>query len=1120
MLYSMLLAFNQDQEGIEQDMRERAQFKVSDLARHAERLLHDRPEVMEEDINLSAADETLKSAVLIDTQGVILYSNIIPWRHQKAGAVLSSVELSLLEQAVLTRTPQIGYDAVNGHMFIAMSYAAPGVNLSSRSQGMGLIALEYDLRSALAEAYGIGMRESLPEFVVLCVGALFLMWVLHRLVTAPLRRIGAAGHEMAAGQFQSLDSKAMVNEVRQLADTFNFMSRQLATKVEQMASQARQTQAILDNAAYAIIATTAEGHITVFNRAAERMLGYSAEEMVGHPNLTLIHDATEVATRARQLRSEFGMEAATGFDVFVERSRRGLSNESEWIYVRKDGTRFPVLLSASALRDSNGHVAGFLGIAQDITEHKKAELALHQKQRLIDSVIENIPSMIFMKRVQDMSFVLLNKAGEKLLGVKREDLIGKSDHDLFPQAQADAFVAKDRETLECGFQDIPAEPVHTREHGERILHTRKIALRDSAGEAQYLLCISDDITESRRAELALLENSQHTQAILDNVVDGIITIDEHGIVASFNKSAEHIFGYKMAEVIGHNVSMLMPNPYREEHDGYLANYHGSGVARIIGTGREVEGQRKDGSVFPLDLAISEISRNAESMYIGITRDITERKRMERMKEEFVSTVSHELRTPLTSISGALGLLTGGAVGVVPEHVLSLINIAHDNSQRLTLLINDLLDMEKIAAGKMRFDMQAQQLMPLVEQALDANKMFGVQANVNIRIIERIEGVEVRVDDQRLMQVFSNFLSNAIKFSPKGGEVWVAARHLGGRVRISVGDHGLGIPPEFHQRIFQKFSQADSSDTRQKGGTGLGLAISKELIERMGGRIGFDSVPGQGATFYIELPILRRGDDTSDKLVEELDSDAPRILVVEDDPDIAHLIAMMLQRAGYNADIATDGEQALRQLEQSKYAAMTLDLILPDINGLDIIRRVRSQAALAHLPIVVVSAKMEEGRLAISGDFSAIDWLPKPVQEDSLLETVMRVLPQDQAQPPRVLHVEDDRDLQKVIRRMAGKRFEFDSANSLEEAVAMLAQRRYDVVMLDIGLPDGSGWALLPRLRALEPPPRVIILSSAELSVEEAAKVEGVLLKTRVSTHQLLSALDQRINAKIKTGENI
>lgn len=381
-------------------------------------------------------------------------------------------------------------------------------------------------------------------------------------------------------------------------------------------------------------------------------------------------------------------------------------------------------------------------------------------------------------------------------------------------------------------------------------------LREDDGLLRGFMGIETDISARKAYEASLAASAQHTQAVLDNVLDGIITIDAQGRVDSYNRSAERIFGYTAEEVVGHNVNMLMPEPYRSQHDDYLRNYRETGVARIIGIGREVEGRRKDGSLFPMDLAVTQVTREGRPFYIGMVRDITERKRLERLKNEFLSTVSHELRTPLTSIRGSLGLVADGALGKLPEEAERMLDIARRNSEHLTHLINDLLDMEKMAAGAMRFDMEEADITALAEEALAVNRVYGEARQVSLHLVSRLDGVRVWVDVRRFQQVMANLLSNAVKFSAEGGQVEIALSRRLGFARVLVRDHGIGVPAHFHDRIFGKFAQADASDSREQGGTGLGLAITRELVQRMGGRIGFESRAGQGATFHVDLPLLR------------------------------------------------------------------------------------------------------------------------------------------------------------------------------------------------------------------------------------------------------------------------
>ncbi|KRW70330.1 PAS domain-containing protein [Pseudomonas sp. TTU2014-096BSC] len=398
---------------------------------------------------------------------------------------------------------------------------------------------------------------------------------------------------------------------------------------------------------------------------------------------------------------------------------------------------------------------------------------------------------------------------------------------------------------------------------------------------------------------------------------------------------------------------------------------------------ELRFRHKDGRTVPV-LVRGYIQRDAQGQPLrisGTSMDLTEHKRIEQMKNDFVSTVSHELRTPLTSISGALGLINGGALGEVPPAMQQMLDIAHRNSQRLGHLINDLLDMEKIAAGKMSFDMHEHSLRQLLEEALASNQAFAAQLGVNCVLREAVD-VQVWVDASRLQQVLGNFLSNAIKYTPEGGEVSLHcsvpdATH----VRISVTDQGPGIAAEFRARVFEKFAQADASDSRQKGGTGLGLAITKEFIERMGGKVGFDTAEGQGTTFWCELPILETCASTPEP-------GRGHLLVVEDEPDTGRLLYLMLHDAGYSVERVQSLHAAREKLADHRYDAITLDLHLPDGSGAQLIEEIRRNPLTRHLPIVVISAashfdeKTRDPRVV---------WLHKPISTAQLLIALGKAL---------------------------------------------------------------------------------------------------------------------------------
>lgn len=356
-----------------------------------------------------------------------------------------------------------------------------------------------------------------------------------------------------------------------------------------------------------------------------------------------------------------------------------------------------------------------------------------------------------------------------------------------------------------------------------------------------LLLLNDNLQNMVKEQTSHLINSESKQrAILESMSDGVITLDNEFIIQSINPAVANIFGYSSKDMINKKLSLIISNIKNNTENTEVF--------------QEKEGHHKNGLHFPVETALNGMIINEELMYTCIVRDITERKRIEKMKDEFVSTVSHELRTPLTSIRGALSLVLSGVLKDAPDKANELLETASRNTERLMHLINDILDMQKIEAGKLEFSISDVNLMEAIEKSVADNLSYAKQYHVNIELGNKIENVIVKIDPLRLAQIMSNLLSNAAKFSTKNSSVFIHCNIEGQLAKISVVDTGVGIPEEYFDKIFHKFSQNDASATKEKGGTGLGLAISKEMIESMGGSIDFTSTLGKGSSFNIYIPI--------------------------------------------------------------------------------------------------------------------------------------------------------------------------------------------------------------------------------------------------------------------------
>ncbi len=603
--------------------------------------------------------------------------------------------------------------------------------------------------------------------------------------------------------------------------------------------------------------------------------------------------------------------------------------------------------------------------------------------------------------------------------------------------------------------------------------------------------------QKKNIESELRQSEAHKSAILNSASDSIITITSKGSIVSFNLQTEKIFGYTKDEMTEKNINALIPGITDRMHE--IVNKLPVEFLAI----------NKKGENFPAELTMSGMERHGKNIYVIIVRDVTERKKVEKLKNEFVSVVSHELRTPLTSIRGSLGLILGGVVGQFSDKAKNLLDIANNNCDRLLHLINDILDVEKIESGKINFQMMPVDIAKIVKESITANYMYGEKFGVKIALVESVSGIIVNVDFDRMMQVMANLISNAVKFSKRGDSVDVAIKVLNNKVRVSITDYGSGIPLDFQPIIFQKFSQADAINTRGKGGTGLGLNISKSIIEKLGGSIGFITEPDKLTVFYFDLPIWV--DEKIIQLAKEIPTEATSksLLVCEDDEDQAQYIKAMLETSDFHVDIALTAAEARNLLAKKEYQGLLLDLILPDQDGISFIRELRAEAKTRSLPIIVMSVIAKTGHALLNGDaVSVLDWLDKPIDFNKLLKDVSAIKHKN-AHVPKIIHVEDDVETREMLKALLHGTAEVTFAMTIQEAKIKLLQNTFDLAILDLILPDGKGTDLIPVLAKSGTP--VIVLSAVELDREHAEFVKDALVKSQTSHEKLLELIEKLLH---------
>jgi PAS domain S-box-containing protein len=461
----------------------------------------------------------------------------------------------------------------------------------------------------------------------------------------------------------------------------------------------------------------------------------------------------------------------------------------------------------------------------------------------------------------------------------------------------------------------------------------------------------------------------------------VFEVDSRATIMDMNPAAENLFGWGAHEMIGRNLlTMLLGAEDRERTEQWWKEFTELATPQTTVIERCL---RRDGLALACEWTLTPLVNDAGELASIVIqgRDITQQRAAERVRGEFTSTLSHELRTPLTSILGSLSLLRSGALGEVPKEQDEIVEIAERNGKRLLDLINEVLDIEKIESGRLSLAPEPLALDELLSESLRLNQGFADRFQVRLALEGVLPHVVVRADRKRLMQVMTNLLSNAAKFSPPGGSVDVAASLNGDRVRVDVGDRGPGIPAAFRGRIFGRFAQADSADSRIKGGTGLGLAISKRLIEMMQGRIGFEDRAGGGTSFYFDLPVLESAAAEA--------GEPSRVLITEEDAVAAEYLAMVLEKAGYRVDTVSDAAASRELLGRWKYAAWLLASRLRDATDpAALIGELRPRLDGTRI-VMVAGLRSDQAAFREPQRYGIVGWLLKNDSREQILEVVAR-----------------------------------------------------------------------------------------------------------------------------------
>lgn len=633
---------------------------------------------------------------------------------------------------------------------------------------------------------------------------------------------------------------------------------------------------------------------------------------------------------------------------------------------------------------------------------------------------------------------------------------------LFLTVHSDANIVN--QVFAAGADDFVNKPIIGPELVTRIINRlERIKLRQRiTHQAQ------SELNEYQRTQEELRNSQARFSGIVSIADDAIISIDGNQRITLFNQGAEKVFGYLADEVLGQPLDILLPLRHSQSHHQHVADFGQSAkVARRMGERREIYGRRKDGTEFPAEASISKLKLGEEIVYTVYLHDISHRRQVERMKDEFISVVSHELRTPLTSIHGSLGMLASALIKPDSDQGKRLLQIAVDSTERLVRLINDILDIERIESGKVKMEKQTCNVAELIQEAVNVVQPLADKAGITLSISSIRQ--ELWVDMDRIVQTLTNLLSNAIKFSPVGSTVWLTAEvtsrddeqappSSSGNFDIlfTIRDRGRGIPAEKLDSIFERFQQVDSSDSRNHDGTGLGLAICKSIVQQHNGRIWVESVLGEGSTFSFTLRHF-----SSPSLPIYTPPHVPSVLVCDDDDEIRSKLQDLLEKRGYRVIAVNSGEAAIAVAADQQPDVILLDLLMPSMNGWETMAVLKERTDTQNIPIIICSVSSPTYGNQKNTGF--VDWVSKPLEESLLFESLGQVLMNTSKR--RVLLVEDDSHLAEVLMMLFEQHgIEIFLAKTGKEAIRLSQAVNPDLLILDLVLPECDGFAVVEWLQ--------------------------------------------------------